>query len=75
MVQEHYNSEWYGIHNLNKLLKLCLLMAGCSFYFIMCIPQEGGGLPYITDGDAHRRFQKKPLNVTILGVAPANFVP
>ena len=35
----------------------------------------GGGLPYITDGDALRNFQKKPLKVTILGVAPANFIP
>ena len=35
----------------------------------------GGGLPYITDDDARRHFQKKPLKVTILGVAPANFVP
>ena len=25
----------------------------------------GGGLPYITDGDACRNFQKKPLKVTI----------
>ena len=35
----------------------------------------GGGLLYITDGDARRNFQKKPLKDTILGVAPANFVP
>ena len=35
----------------------------------------GGGLQYITDGDARRNFQKKPLKVTILGVAPANFIP
>ena len=35
----------------------------------------GGGLPYITDGNARRKFQKKPLKVTILGVAPANFIP
>ena len=34
-----------------------------------------GGLPYITDGHARRNFQKKPLKVTILGVAPANFIP
>ena len=34
-----------------------------------------GGLPYITDRDARRNFQKKPLKVTILGVAPANFIP
>ena len=38
-------------------------------------PGGGGGLPYITDGDARRNFQKKPLKVTILGVAPANFIP
>ena len=25
----------------------------------------GRGLPYITDGDARRNFQKKPLKVTI----------
>ena len=36
---------------------------------------ERGGLPYITDGYARRNFQKKPLKVTILGVAPANFIP
>ena len=36
---------------------------------------RGGDLPYITDGDARRNFQKKPLKVTILGVAPANFIP
>ena len=35
----------------------------------------GGGLPYITEGDARRNFQKQPLKVTILGVAPANFIP
>ena len=34
----------------------------------------GGGIPYITDGVARRNFQKQPLNVTILGVAPANFI-
>ena len=34
----------------------------------------GGGLPHTTDGDARRNFQKKPLKVTILGVAPANFI-
>ena len=33
------------------------------------------GLPYIIDGDAHRNFQKKPLKVTTLGVAPANYIP
>ena len=35
----------------------------------------GGGLPYTTDGGACRNFQKKPLKVTILGVAPVNFIP
>ena len=35
----------------------------------------GGGLPFITYGDARRHFQKQPLKVTILGVAPANFIP
>ena len=35
----------------------------------------GGGLPYITDGDARRNFQKKPLKFAILGVPPANFIP
>ena len=36
---------------------------------------RGGELPYITDGNTRRNFQKKPLKVTILGVAPANFIP
>ena len=27
----------------------------------------GGGLLYITDGDARRNFKKQPLKVTILG--------
>ena len=35
----------------------------------------GEGLPNIIDGDARRNFQKQPLKVTILGVAPANFIP
>ena len=35
----------------------------------------GGGLPYITNGDARQNFRKQPLKVTILGVAPANFIP
>ena len=38
-------------------------------------PPPPGGLPYITDVDARRNFQKQPLKVTILGVAPANFFP
>ena len=37
--------------------------------------KKTGGLPYITDGDARRNFQKKPLEVTILDVAPANIIP
>ena len=41
---------------------------------IYAIP-GGGGLPYITDEDARRNFQKQPLKVTILGGAPANFIP
>ena len=39
------------------------------------LTRGGGGLPYITDGDARRNFQKQPLKVTMLGVAPANFIP
>ena len=35
----------------------------------------GGGLPYTNDGDTRRNFQKQPLKVTILGVAPADFIP
>ena len=51
-----------------------------SFLENMTCTGSGGGwgvgeLPYITDGDARRNFQKKPLKVTILGVAPANFIP
>ena len=42
---------------------------------MLASPRGGGGLPIITDGDARRNFQKKPLKVTILGVAPANFIP
>ena len=34
-----------------------------------------GGLAYLIDGDALRNFQKKSLKVTIVGVAPANFIP
>ena len=35
----------------------------------------GGGLNKNTDGDARRnQFQKRPLKVTILSVAPANFI-
>ena len=37
-----------------------------------CSPR--GKLPHTTDRDAHRNFQKKPLKVTILGVAPVNFI-
>ena len=43
----------------------------CTYYPVF----HEGRLPYITDGDARRNFQKKPLKVTILGVTPANFVP
>ena len=46
---------------------------------VVWTPRGGGGgggeLQYITDGDARRNFQKKPLKVTVLGVAPANFIP
>ena len=43
----------------------------------LSVPPGGGGgrLPYKTDGDARQNFQKQPLKVTILGVAPANFIP
>ena len=34
----------------------------------------GGGILYITEGDARRNFQKQPLKVTISGVAPVNFI-
>ena len=37
--------------------------------------QPGEGLPYKTDTDVRRHFQKKPLKVTIMGVALANFIP
>ena len=52
------------------------------FYWNVLIPgggMGGGGggteLPYITDGDARQNFQKKPLKVPMLGVAPTNFIP
>ena len=35
----------------------------------------GGGLAYIIDEDARQNLQKKSLKVTIVGVAPANFIP
>ena len=44
----------------------------CCILTLIAYP--GGGLPFITDGDARRNFQKQPLKVTILGVAPANFI-
>ena len=55
-------------------------------YFLICLLLEcvnpggdggggGTGLPYITDGDAGRNLQKKPLKVTILVVAPTIFIP
>ena len=34
----------------------------------------GGGNPIYTDGDVRRNLQKKPQKVTILGVAPVNFI-
>ena len=56
-------------------------VTGIERQLIVCqrryLSQGGGGgrgTPiYITDGDAHRNSQKKPLKVTILNVAPANF--
>ena len=38
-------------------------------------PGGEGGLSYITDGGVRQNFQKQLLKVTILGVAPANFIP
>ena len=38
------------------------------------VPGEGR-LPYITDEDVRRNFQKQPLLATIWGVAPANIIP
>ena len=38
-------------------------------------PGGGGGLPYETDGDAHRKIRIKPLKQTNLGVAQALFDP
>ena len=35
----------------------------------------GGGLPYETDGHAHRKIRIKPLKETNLGVAQALFDP
>ena len=35
---------------------------------------SGGGNPIYTDGDVRRNLQKKPQKVTILGVAPVNFI-
>ena len=50
---------------------------GGSYHFCAGEKGRGGveGLPYIAEGDACRNFQKQPLKVTILGVAPANFIP
>ena len=51
----------------------------CSvFHFYAPVSESfprGCGLPYKTEGDARRHFQKKPLRVIIFGVAPANFIP
>ena len=57
------NNIWYTTQNSDNLLSDVRPIRG-----------GGGGFPYITDGDAHRNFQKKLLKVTILGVAPANFI-
>ena len=60
--------------NLQRVIRMAepesLVASYCKY---ICSP--GGELPYITNGDAHRNFQKKPLKVAILGVAPANFIP
>ena len=50
-------------------------MTFITFPVIFC--PLGGGLPYITDRDARRNFQKKPLKVTIfysLTVASVIFI-
>ena len=44
-------------------------------YFCLLKIIPGGGLPYIIDGDARRNFKKQNLKVTILGVAPVNYIP
>ena len=49
------------------------VLGGFVKYFL--IGGGGRGLPYTTDGDARKKFQKQPVKVTILGVAPANFIP
>ena len=55
---------------------LCSIVSCCiELYYILPGGGGGGGLPYITDGEARRNFQKQPLKITILGVAPANFIP
>ena len=38
-------------------------------------PPPRGGTPIYNWRDARRNFQKQPLKVTILGVAPDNFIP
>ena len=69
-----------GIQIVCTTVHNSLLFCSAVFYFRsgehqnQTIYHPGGGLPYITDGDARRNFQKKPLKVTILGVAPANFI-
>ena len=59
-------------------LQMLLLNDVSMYYARTTCPRKhpGGGTPiYITDGETRRNFQKKPLNVTILGVAPANVIP
>ena len=46
-----------------------------NFFCSRAFTRGGGDLPYITDGDVSRNLEKQPLKVTILGVAPANFIP
>ena len=52
-----------------------VLSSVCLSIHLLPVVQSGGWLPYITDGDARRNFQKQPLKVTIWGLAPANFIP
>ena len=57
-------------------MRVQTLMHSCSTVnFPACGGGKEGGIPYLTDGDAFRNFQNKPIKVTILGVAPANFIP
>ena len=43
----------------------------CALY----VQYARAGLPCGHDGDARRKFQKQPLKVTNMGVAPACFDP